>query len=40
MLHKDFSGKFGKVRAKILCTPKNSPAPTPMSQNESKWKFQ
>jgi len=39
-LHKHFSGKLGKVRAKILRTAKNSPAPTLMKQNESKWKFQ
>jgi len=25
-----FSGKFGEICAKILCTPKNLPAPTPM----------
>jgi len=27
---KSFSGKFGEIRAKILCTPKNLPAPTPV----------
>jgi len=26
----DFSGKFGEIRAKILRTPKNLPAPAPM----------
>jgi len=25
-----FLGKFGEIRAKILRTPKNVPAPTPM----------
>jgi len=25
-----FFGKFGKIRAKILCTPKHLPAPTSM----------
>jgi len=30
MLHKNFSGKFGKIWSKILCTPQNLPAPTPM----------
>ena len=29
-LHDNFLGKFGKFWAKILCTPKNSLAPTPM----------
>ena len=29
-LHDNFLGKFGKIWAKILCTPKNMPAPTPM----------
>ena len=29
--HKSFSGKFGEIRAKILCTPKNLPAPSPMT---------
>jgi len=29
--HKKFCGKFGEIRAKIFCTPKNLPAPTPMS---------
>jgi len=27
---KYFSGKFGEIQEKILCTPKNLPAPTPM----------
>jgi len=27
---KNFSGKFGKIRGKILRTRKNMPAPTPM----------
>ena len=25
-----FSGKFGEIWTKILCTPQNLPAPTPM----------
>jgi len=29
-LHNNISGKFGEIRAKILRTPKNLPAPTPM----------
>jgi len=29
-VRKNFSGKFGAIRAKILRTPKNVPAPTPM----------
>jgi len=29
----NFSGTFGKIRAKILCTPKNFPAATSMSGN-------
>jgi len=28
----NFLGKFGKIWAKILCTPKNLIAPTPMPQ--------
>jgi len=28
--HKTFSGKFGEIRAKILCNPQNLPAPTPV----------
>ena len=28
---KSFSGKFGEIRAKILCTPKTLPAPSPMT---------
>jgi len=28
--HKNLSGKFGKIRAKIFHTPKNVLAPTPM----------
>ena len=31
-LHKNFSGKFGEFRSKMLRTPKNLPAPTPMSR--------
>ena len=31
---KTFSGKFGGIRAKILRTPANLPAPTPMSYHE------
>ena len=30
---KSFSGNCGEIRAKILCTPKNLPAPTPMNQS-------
>jgi len=30
--HKNVSGKFGKIRAKILRTPKNSPAPAPVDE--------
>jgi len=29
--HKNVSGKFGEIRAKIHHTPTNFPAPTPMS---------
>jgi len=29
--HTNFSGKFGEIRAKPLCTPKNVPAPSPMT---------
>ena len=29
--HKNFSGKFGEIEAKILRTPKRLPAPTPMT---------
>jgi len=29
----NFLGKFGKIWAKILCTPKNSLAPIPMTQS-------
>ena len=29
---KNFSGKFGEIRAKILCSPENFPALTPMSE--------
>ena len=32
-LHKNFLGKIGKIWAKILCTPKNLIAPTPMVRN-------
>ena len=32
-----FSGKFGEIWAKILRTPKNSPAPTPMSKATKFW---
>jgi len=28
-----FSGKFARIRAKILRTPKNWPAPTPLAAN-------
>jgi len=34
-VHDNFLGKFGKGWAKILCTPKNSLAPTPMGPNMS-----
>jgi len=34
--HKNFSGKFGKIRAKILRTPKNLLAPTPMLENSGR----
>jgi len=30
MPHKNFSGKFGEIQAKILLTPKNLPASTPV----------
>ena len=33
----NYFSKFGKIRAKILCTPKNLPAPTPMTYDISKW---
>jgi len=33
-LHDNFLGKFGKFCAKILCTPKNLLAPTPMLRNK------
>jgi len=34
--HNNFSGKFGKIRAKILRTPKNLLAPTPMEGTSNK----
>jgi len=30
--HDSFSGKFGEIWAKYLCTPKKLPAPIPMPQ--------
>ena len=36
-LHKNFLGKFRKIWAKILCTPKNVIAPTPMSTASLFW---
>jgi len=37
-LHKNLSGKFGKLRANILRTLKNLPAPTPMNSDTSEEK--